>query len=96
MSSYTSLSLDIHMLIGTFFAILALSHVMAHVCNYERLVSADQEYLEAMFGDKLGGLIPTSKIGSFHDEAKSHYHLHYHGDLLSPSLFIDSVTTPEF
>jgi predicted ferric reductase len=57
------ISLDIHMLMGTSFAIFALSHVMAHVCDYERLVSADQEDLEALFGDKLGGPIPTSKIG---------------------------------
>jgi predicted ferric reductase len=57
------ISIDIHMLIGTSFAIFAISHVMAHVCDYERLVSAAQEDLEALFGDKLGGPIPTSKIG---------------------------------
>jgi predicted ferric reductase len=56
-------SLDIHMLIGTSFAIFALSHVMAHVCDYERLISAGQEELEALFGDKFGGPIPTSRIG---------------------------------
>jgi predicted ferric reductase len=57
------ISLDIHVLIGASFAILAIAHTMAHVIVYERLVSAGQEDLEALFGDKLGGPIPTSKIG---------------------------------
>jgi hypothetical protein len=73
---------------------------MAHdVCDYERLVSAIKKIWRPCSETDFEVLFPLPRIGRLglmiHDEAKSHHHWHYHGDLLRPSLFIDSVTTPE-
>jgi respiratory burst oxidase len=56
------LSLEIHMLLGCVFGILAAAHTLAHVCDYMRLVDSDQADLETLLGHALPD-IPESKSG---------------------------------
>ena len=55
-------SLEVHMLLGWVFGIFAATHTLAHVCDYVRLVDADQADLEALLGHALPD-IPESKSG---------------------------------
>jgi predicted ferric reductase len=55
-------SLEVHMLLGWVFGIFAATHILAHVCDYVRLVDADQADLEALLGHALPD-IPESKSG---------------------------------
>jgi FAD-binding domain/Ferric reductase like transmembrane component len=58
------ISLEVHMLLGWVFGIFAATHTLAHVCDYVRLVDADQADLEALLGHALP-VIPESKSGRF-------------------------------
>lgn len=55
-------SMDFHILVGIAFAILATTHVLAHICDFSLAVGADAEDLTALFGDQVADL-PTSKGG---------------------------------
>jgi len=54
--------LDFHMLVGIVFCIFSASHVLAHICDYTRVVKGNESDIVALFGDALGD-IPESKSG---------------------------------
>lgn len=54
-----------HIMIGIAFALFAASHTAAHICDFHRLAHADEEDIDALFGDKLDiqGLSPAGRWG---------------------------------
>ena len=47
-------SLEFHMIVAAAILIFSLTHVSAHICDFTRLVSAEDDKIKACFGDRLG------------------------------------------
>jgi NAD(P)H-flavin reductase len=51
---------ELHIGIGIVFALLAVSHTCAHICDIYRFAHADEDDITALFGDRLG---PPKSVG---------------------------------
>jgi len=53
--------LEFHILVGIAIAVFTSAHVLAHICDFTRFASADEEDIIDLFGEKLGDTIPDTK-----------------------------------
>ena len=53
---------EFHMLVGLALLLFTIAHVAAHICDFARFASAEEQDIIQLFGTKLGDTIPESKI----------------------------------
>ena len=52
---------EFHMLVGLALLLFTIAHVAAHICDFARFASAEEQDIIDLFGTKLGDTVPQSK-----------------------------------